>query len=420
MAKNKKPAKKIVFVKKAAVKPSVPAKKAAVKPSVPAKKTAAKPSVPAKKAAAKPSAPVKKVAAKPSVPAKKAAAKPSVPAKKTSAKPSVPAKKASAKPSIPAKKAAVKPSVPAKKAAVKPSVPAKKVAAKPSVPAKKAAVKSPVPAQKEEIAVPRDVRSSNETLKMCSRYAYSLRELQILLDLVGPQVFKRYNPEEISVEPVRHDKITVLLTLPKAKKSDKAVGPASVKDLFGGFDPFSATAAEDEMKMIPKKWIHLYEELLKLRDENQKMLDDYNAKLNVRESKEETGDFAALGDHTADTHTEAFDRDVAIVRIESVKRILSEIYAAIERMRNGKYGIDEVTGKPISMERLKKVPYARRGAAEQRKVEKEEAQMARRKVSETTITDIMDDGDRPTQRDDDDDSNAPSSDKLDSSDIDNL
>ncbi len=313
---------------------------------------------------------------------KKTVAKKAVPVKKTIAK--TPAKK-----SVPAKKVVAK-AVPAKKVVAK-AVPAKKVVAK-AVPAKKVApvknVEPPLVPEIKTIAVPREIKTPKLSLNMCSRRAYSPMELVALLDLVGTQTFKLYNPDDADLEAGSNDKVTVLMTLPKAKKTDKVIGPASIKDLFGGIDPFSKTAQQDEEKLIPAKWRGLYKELLDLRKNNQQLLEIYKSKLNSQESKEETGDFTALGDHTADIDTEAFDRDVAIARIEKVKFALTEISAAINRMKTGKYGIDEVTGKPIAMERLKKMPYARRGAEEQRKTEREQAQNAR-KMHAATVQDML-------------------------------
>ena len=43
---------------------------------------------------------------------------------------------------------------------------------------------------------------------------------------------------------------------------------------------------------------------------------------------------------------------------------IGEINAAIVRMDNGRYGISEKTGEPISFERLKIIPWARTSAAD--------------------------------------------------------
>lgn len=299
-----------------------------------------------------------------------------------------------------AKKPVPEPKSPAKKpagtltggkspSAGKKTVPAKKTESKKAdrkpVPAK--SVEPVVPANPAPIAVPREIQTSRTALNTCSRRAYSFAELQILLEMAGDQNFKRYNPEDAVAEigkPVV--KTTVLFELPRAPKGMVAK-KASAEDILGD-DPFSETAAQDEESRIPEKWRGLYKDLLKLRANSQKSLDIYTAKLYNQESKEETGVFTSLGDHTADTNTEAFDRDVAIARIEKVKRKLLEISAAITRMKTGKYGIDEVTGRPISMERLKKIPYARRGTEEQRKKEKKQAQTFRR-VPGVTLQDML-------------------------------
>jgi DnaK suppressor protein len=41
-------------------------------------------------------------------------------------------------------------------------------------------------------------------------------------------------------------------------------------------------------------------------------------------------------------------------------QVLSEVDAALERLQRGVYGIDEVTGEPIPLERLRAVPWRRR------------------------------------------------------------
>lgn len=42
------------------------------------------------------------------------------------------------------------------------------------------------------------------------------------------------------------------------------------------------------------------------------------------------------------------------------RQVLSEVDAALERLRRGAYAIDEDSGEPIPLERLKAVPWRRR------------------------------------------------------------
>ena len=46
--------------------------------------------------------------------------------------------------------------------------------------------------------------------------------------------------------------------------------------------------------------------------------------------------------------SETFEREKDITILESLERELTEIEAALQRLDDGTYGIDEVTGEPIS------------------------------------------------------------------------
>lgn len=58
-----------------------------------------------------------------------------------------------------------------------------------------------------------------------------------------------------------------------------------------------------------------------------------------------------------------------LAEVES--RELAQIENALERMRNGTYGICEVTGKPIPLARLQALPYATMCIEAQREAERE-------------------------------------------------
>ena len=57
--------------------------------------------------------------------------------------------------------------------------------------------------------------------------------------------------------------------------------------------------------------------------------------------------------------SETFEREKDITILESLENDLAEIEAALQRLDEGTYGIDEVTGAPISRERLEALPTAR-------------------------------------------------------------
>ena len=67
----------------------------------------------------------------------------------------------------------------------------------------------------------------------------------------------------------------------------------------------------------------------------------------------------AYDQHPADMGTETFEREKDLSILEQLEAELAEIQAALQRVEDGTYGIDEVTGDPIAPERLDAVPTAR-------------------------------------------------------------
>jgi RNA polymerase-binding transcription factor DksA len=73
-------------------------------------------------------------------------------------------------------------------------------------------------------------------------------------------------------------------------------------------------------------------------------------------------DDAELSDydqHPADSATDTFEREKDLGILDDLEAELAEIEAAIERIENGTYGVDEVTGEPIDPARLDAIPVAR-------------------------------------------------------------
>ena len=61
----------------------------------------------------------------------------------------------------------------------------------------------------------------------------------------------------------------------------------------------------------------------------------------------------------ADSGSATFEREKDLGILDDLEVELAEIEAAIERIDNGTYGIDEVTGDPIDPARLDVLPAAR-------------------------------------------------------------
>jgi len=74
---------------------------------------------------------------------------------------------------------------------------------------------------------------------------------------------------------------------------------------------------------------------------------------------EDVSELTDYDQHPADMGTETFEREKDLSILEQLEAELSELQAALERIDNGTYGIDEVTGEPIDPARLEALPSAR-------------------------------------------------------------
>lgn len=102
---------------------------------------------------------------------------------------------------------------------------------------------------------------------------------------------------------------------------------------------------------IEPKWERHFLRLLDLRDELLRQKRDW-----VRYAAEEQPDLRL---HLADAGTDNYDRDIALSMISSEQNACYEVEEALRRIRDGVYGICELTGKPIEPERLYAIPWTR-------------------------------------------------------------
>jgi RNA polymerase-binding transcription factor DksA len=145
---------------------------------------------------------------------------------------------------------------------------------------------------------------------------------------------------------------------------------ASLADILG-FNPKRGKPSDTlEEKDVPEKYKRYYRLLLDLRNSLTEGIERHSEETLKRSSKEDAGDLSAYGQHMADAGTDTFDRDFALSMVASEQEALSEIDAAIKRIHDGTYGICEITGKPISKERLIAVPFTRYSAEAQKEIER--------------------------------------------------
>jgi len=297
----------------------------------------------------------------------------SVPVKK-----STPAKKPTA---MPGKSANHKVNVPTKKtSSAKPS-PATKVATKPvAVAPVKASVKAPAAAplaSKELAAAARASAKADAKESLRSRILARAKALK-------PAAFSLDEAREIAVktaaetseqklglkngEAAKKNGLTVE-QLAKPAQPNK-VSAASLADILG-FNPKKNTSPLVENdEAIPEKYRRYYKLLIELRNLVTGQLDQHTEDTLKRSAKDDAGDLSSYGQHMADAGTDTFDRDFALSLVSNEQEALSEITAAIQRIKAGTYGICEATGEPIAKERLLAVPFARFSAHAQKEIER--------------------------------------------------
>jgi RNA polymerase-binding protein DksA len=74
--------------------------------------------------------------------------------------------------------------------------------------------------------------------------------------------------------------------------------------------------------------------------------------------RDASGDLSAYTVHMADMAADTYDRELSMNIASSEQEILYQIDDALKRLDEGSYGICQQCNQPITMSRLKAVPYA--------------------------------------------------------------
>ena len=281
----------------------------------------------------KKSSPSKKPASKPAAKGASKAAKPDPKKAKAPAKSAPP--KAAAKPS-PAKAAGSKAvaTKPATKPAPKPSkAPAKAEPAKSVTPAGKAAAVAPAPAGGRKgitIVSPKPARRSappKSASKLNSPGG----------SLLGPG------------SPVRRPLI------PSGPTAAKPVSFGDGADLTGKKSPFGKKELTKFRTLLLAKRAELIGDVKNMEQEA---------------LRGNAGSLSNLPQHMADQGSDAYDQALALDLAAVDRRLIKEIEDALKRIEEGTYGLCELTGKPIKLERLEEIPWARHSIEAAREMER--------------------------------------------------
>ena len=76
---------------------------------------------------------------------------------------------------------------------------------------------------------------------------------------------------------------------------------------------------------------------------------------------------SSVDNHLGDTASATFDRELEEGLGEGAQQQLDDVNAALQRVEDGTYGMCEVCGKPIGVERLEAIPWTRLCIDDQRR-----------------------------------------------------
>ena len=127
----------------------------------------------------------------------------------------------------------------------------------------------------------------------------------------------------------------------KSKASKASSSPAPVK---GGLS--KAELAEFKTLLLHRKRV-IQGDVKTLEDEG------------CKKGTDAAGDLSTLPMHLADLGTDSFEQDITLGLMENESDELHEIEEALERVKDGTFGLCESCKKKIPKERLKAIPYAR-------------------------------------------------------------
>lgn len=116
----------------------------------------------------------------------------------------------------------------------------------------------------------------------------------------------------------------------------------------GDAPPAAGAAAEDP---IPPVWRWHYRALRRIRDQLMQSHEEHRRAI--------CEPFERRAVDPVDVANDATDHDTLLAEIKLEEAELTEVDAALQRLRDGTYGRCEVTGQPISAARLRALPWTR-------------------------------------------------------------
>ena len=254
-------------------------------------------------------------------------------------------------------------------------VPLKKKSVTPQVSQKK------TPNTLEKAVVSREGAAAN---KKSTPIVFSLDDVEELIaakktsDLVVEKpVDKKVTAKKVSAKKVTVDEKPV---------EKRVLGAASLADILGFNPKEKGTNTELVENEIPKKWKKYYKLLIDLRAHVSDEISLHTADTLKQNARDDSGNSSS----PADSGTDSFDRDFALSLVSSEQDALIEIEEAILRIKDGSYGVCEITNKAIPAERLSAVPFTRYSVEGQAEHERNQHRKSNRIAAGGIFGDVSD------------------------------
>lgn len=108
---------------------------------------------------------------------------------------------------------------------------------------------------------------------------------------------------------------------------------------------------------------HFEQRLLQERAALQRELQRYSSAEAAEDEQEQSGDLTKVPLHAADLGTDTINAEIDASNATRESAVLADIDEALERLYQTpeKFGVDAGTNKPIPLERLEIIPWARTG-----------------------------------------------------------
>jgi len=259
-----------------------------------------------------------------------------------------------------------------------------KTAPRKSAPAKKKTLLKKTPAALKKAVVSREGAAAN---KKSTPIVFSLDDVEELMAAKKTDASAEEKPaaKKVAVKKAPAKKVVVVDDKPVEKR---VLGAASLADILGFNPTEKKTSTELGDSEVPKKWKKYYDLLIGLRAHVSDEISLHTADT-LKHSSDDSGE-SAYGNHQSDAGTDTFDRDFALSLVSSEQDALNEIEEAILRIKNGSYGVCEITNKAIPAARLTAVPFARYSVEGQAEHEKNQHRKNNRIAAGGIFGDVTD------------------------------